>query len=222
MEIKKFMKKLCYQKTEEKGDKQMQLLYGTSNSAKLKHMQEMLDGLNIELIGLKDIDLKLKVDESGKDPLENARIKAVAYYRASGIPTFSCDSGLFIEGLSSERQPGVHVRRVNDKYLDDEEFITYYSNLAQKLGNPVAKFKNGICLVISEDEIYIHDGDDLADKFIMTSKIHPERREGFPMDSIAIDISTRKYFIEVGNNSKNEAEIREGFRKFFKDSLNLV
>ena len=31
------------------------LLYGTSNSAKLQHMKEMLNGLNIKIHGLNDI-----------------------------------------------------------------------------------------------------------------------------------------------------------------------
>ena len=41
-----------------------------------------------------------------KDPLENARQKALAYYRICGQPVFSQDSGLYIEGLPKERQPG--------------------------------------------------------------------------------------------------------------------
>lgn len=102
----------------------MKLLYGTSNPSKLNHMKEMLHGLNIEIIGLKDIGVSINVDESGDFPLENSKIKAMAYYRATGIPTFSCDSGLYIEGLEDDKQPGVHVRRVNGKYLNDENLFS--------------------------------------------------------------------------------------------------
>lgn len=41
------------------------------------------------------------------------------------IPVFASDSGLYIEGIEAERQPGVHVRRVGGKELTDEEMIDY-------------------------------------------------------------------------------------------------
>lgn len=195
----------------------MRLLYGTSNPAKLKHMREMLNGLDIQVIGLNDIELNIDIDETGNTPLENARIKAMTYYKATGIPTFSCDSGLYIEGLEDKKQPGVNVRRVDGKYLNDEEFIEYYSNLAAKLGEKVkAKFKNAICLVLDENNVFKYDGDDIAEHFLITSKVHHKRKIGFPMDSIALDIETRDYFIDMGKNSKNEEEITEGFRNFFR------
>ncbi|MCM0648147.1 hypothetical protein NBE98_07130 [Clostridium swellfunianum] len=195
----------------------MKLLYGTTNQAKLEHMRQILDDLGIEIVGLKDVDLQLEVDESGNNPLENARIKALAYYRAVGMPTFSCDSGLYIEGLEEDKQPGVHVRRVQNKYLDDEEFIQYYSKLVTELGKEtIAKFKNAICLVMDEKNILEYDGDDISDNFIMTSKIHAKRIEGFPMNSISLDIETGSYFVDEDSNNKNEEKLTKGFRKFFK------
>ena len=53
------------------------LLFGTSNEAKLSTMRKHLTGLNINIIGLNDIDIKLPdIDESGSNPLDNAKIKA--------------------------------------------------------------------------------------------------------------------------------------------------
>jgi len=103
----------------------MKFLYGTSNFS--KHMKQMFKGLNIDLYGLSDLGINIKVDESGSTPMENARIKALAYYKVSKIPTFSCDSGLYIEGLSKDKQPGVFVRRKDCKNLNDEEYIKYYT-----------------------------------------------------------------------------------------------
>ena len=64
----------------------MELLYGTTNKAKLESMRRITKILGIEIIGLKDIlarpefsKIKLpEIDESGKNPLENAKIKAMA------------------------------------------------------------------------------------------------------------------------------------------------
>lgn len=179
-------------------------------------MREMLQGLDIEIIGLDDVGINIDVDEIGTTPLENARVKALVYYKATGIPTFSCDSGLYIEGLEEKKQPGVYVRRIDNKYLSDEEFIDYYSRLVSSIGyNTRAKFKNAICLVLNETLIFEDDGDDIADHFLMTSKPHNKRKPGFPMDSIALDIETGKYFMDMDGNYKNEKEITEGFRRFF-------
>ena len=98
------------------------LIYGTGNAGKLDLMRHYLGTLQeIRLLSLKDLPFCWgEVEECGKDPLENARQKALAYYRICGQPVFSQDSGLYIEGLPKERQPGVHVRRVNGVNLTDE------------------------------------------------------------------------------------------------------
>ena len=69
----------------------MKLLYGTGNLAKLSAMRKRLKSLDgkyhIEFIGLNDLDMEiLRVPEDGSSPLENARQKAVAYYKAYHIP----------------------------------------------------------------------------------------------------------------------------------------
>ena len=88
----------------------MQILYGTTNQGKLESMRKITDTLGVELIGLKELDQPIPVvEESGKNPLENAEIKARAYYKAFGMPVFSCDSGLYFDELDEEEQPGIYV-----------------------------------------------------------------------------------------------------------------
>ena len=131
----------------------MKLLYGTTNNGKLHAMKNALKDFDVELIGLKDIEGELpKIREDGKTPLENAEIKARAYYKTFGIPVFSCDSGLYFEELSEEEQPGLHVRRVNGKELTDEEMIEYYAALAGKYGGKITgRYRNAIYFILEED-----------------------------------------------------------------------
>lgn len=68
---------------------------------------------------------------------------------------------------------------------------------------------------MDEKHIFEYDGDDIADNFLITSNAHQKRKEGFPMDSISLNIGTRKYFVDIGKDSKNEEEITKGFRYFF-------
>lgn len=133
----------------------MKLLYATGNPAKITAMQNRLNKLGIELIGLKDLNREIpRVTEDGSTPLENAVKKALGYYEAFRMPLFSCDSGLYIDGIPENLQPGIHVRTINGKYLTDAEMMEYYSSLAVRYGDLTARYRNAICLVLDKDHIY--------------------------------------------------------------------
>lgn len=196
----------------------MKLLYGTGNPAKLSSMRRRLSGLDIEIIGLCDLDVEIPdVPEEGNTPLENATQKASSYYRAFHIPVFSCDSGLYIKGIPDELQPGVNVRRVNGKCLTDEEMTTYYSGIAEKYGDLRARYKNAICFVMDEEHIYKAMEDTMAgEEFIITSKPHATVKKGFPLDSLSIDIKTGKYYYDLLENELDQVAVEDGFIEFFK------
>ena len=44
------------------------------------------------------------------------------------------DDTLYLEGVPDELQPGLFLRRVNGKALNDEEMIEYYTSLVKKYG----------------------------------------------------------------------------------------
>lgn len=205
----------------------MKLLYGTGNPAKLSVMRKRLDKLKIELIGLNDLKAEgkeiPKVTENGATPLENARLKALAYYEAFRIPVFSCDSGLYFDKVPDEIQPGVHVRNINGKSLSDEEMVTYYTGLAKKYGNLTAEYRNAICFVADKEHIYESMEPDLySERFIITDKPHSAiRKKGFPLDSISIDIKTGKYYYDLVDDKLEQLAIEDGFLKFFENICNL-
>ena len=205
----------------------MKLLYGTGNRAKLSAMRSRLKQLDIELIGLDDLRAEGKtipqVVEDGKTPLENARLKATAYYEAFHIPVFSCDSGLYFDNVSEAIQPGVHVRNVNGKCLTDDEMIDYYSGLVKIYGNLVARYRNAICFV--QDDTHIYEAMEPSmesEKFILTDKPHSAiRKKGFPLDSISLDIKTNKYYYDLPTNRLEQVAVEDGFLDFFKRVLDL-
>lgn len=200
---------------------EIKLLYGTGNPAKLNAMKKRLSRLGITLVGLKDLGCEIpEVVEDGKTPLENARKKAVAYFEAFRIPVFSCDSGLYIDGVPENEQPGVHVRRVNGKVLSDEQMIVHYSSLAKKYGNPTARYRNAICFV--EDEKHIYEAMEPSmgsSAFILTSKPYPVMKKGFPLDSLSVDIKTGKYYYELTGNELDRLAVEDGFAEFFRKIL---
>ncbi|MBP1543378.1 MAG: xanthosine triphosphate pyrophosphatase, partial [Oscillospiraceae bacterium] len=172
----------------------MKILYGTTNPAKLSSMRKWLSGLDIELVSLNDMDGEIPdVPETGDTPLENAELKARAYYKAFGMPVFSADSGLYFDDLP-EYSPRVHVRNVNGKHLTDDEMIEYYGGLAAKYGDIKARYRNAICFVLDELHIYTEFSDDISwDPFLITSVPHPKRVEGYPLDSLSKYIENGEY-----------------------------
>jgi len=200
---------------------EIKLLYGTGNPAKLNAMKKRLSGLGITLIGLKDLGCEIPdVVEDGKTPLENARKKAAAYFDAFRIPVFSCDSGLYIDGVPENEQPGIHVRRVNGNVLSDEQMIAHYSALAEKYGNPTARYRNAICFVADENHIYEAMEPSMgSNAFILTSKPYPVMKKGFPLDSLSVDIKTGKYYYELTGNELDKLAVEDGFAEFFRKIL---
>jgi 8-oxo-dGTP diphosphatase len=211
----------------------MKLLYATTNKAKLESMQRVTNSLNIEIIGLKDLqnlqefkNIELpQIDESGKNPLENAIIKAKAYYKVLQIPLFSCDSGLYFENVDEKDQPGTHIRRVNGKTLTDEEALEYYANLATSYGGKIkAKYKNAICLILDEKNIFSSMDSSLEiEPFYLVDKPHSKVVEGFPLDSLSVDIKTEKYYNDLEDNlAVDKSTIEIGFTNFFKQVFSQI
>lgn len=205
----------------------MQILFGTGNQAKLSAMKSRLEKIGIELIGLHELRAEGKsipeVLENGNTPLENAKLKALAYYEAFRIPVFSCDSGLYFDHVPDEVQPGVHVRNVNGKCLSDEEMMEYYAGLVRKYGNLVAQYRNAICFVMDEKHIYeAMEPSMYSEKFILTDKPHSKIREkGFPLDSISIDMKTNRYYYDLAEDELAQFDVEDGFLQFFQKVLSL-
>lgn len=211
----------------------MKLLYATTNKAKLESMQRVTNSLNIEIIGLKDLqnlqefkNIELpQIDESGKNPLENAIIKAKAYYKVLQIPLFSCDSGLYFENVDEKDQPGTHIRRVNGNTLTDEEALVYYAKLATSYGGKIkAKYKNAICLILDEKNIFSSMDSSLEiEPFYLVDKPHSKVVEGFPLDSLSVDIKTEKYYNDLEDNlAVDKSTIEIGFTNFFKQVFSQI
>lgn len=203
----------------------MKLLFGTGNQAKLSAMKSRLAESGIEVIGLQDLRAEGKripeISENGNTPLENARLKALAYYEVFHMPVFSCDSGLYFDNVPDEMQPGVHVRNVNGKCLSDEEMVEYYAGLVRQYGNLIARYRNAICLVLDENHVYESmDASMDSESFILTDKPHSAvRKKGFPLDSMSIDRKTNRYYYDLPPEALEQLAVEDGFLQFFRNCI---
>lgn len=199
----------------------MKILYGTTNNGKLQAMKNALKDFDFELIGLKDIEGELPyIKEDGETPLENAEMKARAYFEAFHMPVFSCDSGLYFEELSEEEQPGLHVRRIGGKELTDEEMIVHYAALAEAHGGRITgRYRNAICFILDEDRQFSSMDMSIAtEPFVLVAKPHEKRVKGFPLDSLSVDIATGKYYYDLEVKDVSTS-VDDGVRAFFRKAL---
>ena len=180
----------------------MKVLFATTNPAKIKRYAEALQKRNVEIITIKELGIYLPIEETGKNAIENAYIKAKSYYDATGITTIGIDNNLFIEELPDNKQPGTHVRRVNGKELTDDEMIEYYLGLVKEYGGRLtAEWVFGMV---------IYDGQEAKEyswgksKFYLIDKPSEKRNLGYPLDSISIMPECNKYFVDLTEEDKNK------------------
>lgn len=178
----------------------MKVLFATKNPAKIKRYVNKLEEKGIQVLTLQDIDINLKVEENGKNALENAYLKAKAYYDATGIISIGIDDTLFIEGLPEEKQPGTNVRRVNGKELSDDEMIQHYTDLVKEYGEKlIARWVYGIAIYNgSETKQFTWS----KGNFYFVDKPCEKRNPGYPLDSISIMPEYNKYFVELTQEEK--------------------
>jgi XTP/dITP diphosphohydrolase len=84
------------------------LVIATHNAGKLTEMRELLEPYRIEAVDAATLGLP-EPEETGMTFRENARIKADAAARASGLAAFADDSGLVVDALNGA--PGIHSAR---------------------------------------------------------------------------------------------------------------
>jgi XTP/dITP diphosphohydrolase len=85
------------------GDK---LLVATHNAGKLEEIADLLSDFDISVVGAAEYGLP-EPEETGTSFVENARIKAHAAAKATGLPALSDDSGIEIDALDGA--PGVYT-----------------------------------------------------------------------------------------------------------------
>ena len=87
----------------------MKLVLATNNMGKVREFARILEPLGISLLTQQQAGVQVQPEENGTTFAENARIKAMAVYQATGLPTIADDSGLCIDALDG--QPGVYSAR---------------------------------------------------------------------------------------------------------------
>ncbi len=105
----------------------MKFVLASQNKGKLAEMAEILKDLGVEIVLQSDLGISVDVEETGTTFEENARLKAVAVMKASGLPAIADDSGLCVDALNGG--PGVYSARYGGDISDPEKVQLLLENM---------------------------------------------------------------------------------------------
>lgn len=174
------------------------IAFATSNPTKSKRFSKGLLENDIEVLSLKDLNIELDIDENGNDVIENALIKARACYKKTNMPSIGMDDSLYLENVPEDKQPGLFVRRINDKTLSDDEMLQYYTSLVKKYGingKLNCKWIYGLAVVDENGKEHTYTWD--KDNFYMVENVSEKINPGYPLNSISKYKIINKYFTDI-------------------------
>ena len=96
------------------------IVLASSNSGKLREIQQVLKHLNLQLLPQSEFDIS-DADETGLSFIENAIIKARHASAISGLPALADDSGLEVDVLQG--RPGIYSSRYAGDMATDADNV---------------------------------------------------------------------------------------------------
>ena len=187
-----------------------QVVFATNNPTKAKRFSEGLIKNDIEVLSLRDLNISVDIDENGENVIENALLKARECYKKTKLPSIGMDDSLYLEGVPLEKQPGLFVRRVNGKTLNDEEMIEHYTHLVRKYGidgQLDCKWIYGLAVIYEhgQESTYTWNKDNFYMVDIASNIINP----GYPLNSISKYKLIDKYFVDINEDDKKFIKVNE-------------
>jgi XTP/dITP diphosphohydrolase len=134
----------------------MELLIATHNPGKMREFRQLLMPLGARFCFSSELGLHVEVVEDGSTYAENARKKAEAYRRASGLLTLADDSGLEVDALGGA--PGVYSARYRPGSDEDrvEALLAHLRDVPWE--QRTAQFRCVVVIVTSGGEVYEAEG----------------------------------------------------------------
>lgn len=181
-----------------------EIIFGTSNPAKITQVKGALAGLEIDIKGLDGFDNLPDVIEDGQTAQENARIKALAFAKATGKIVFSMDNALYLDGLSEDEQPGINVRRIPgvEGRPTDEQMLEYFAGVIKRLGNEI-KGRWEFAIAVANLKGIIEEITICSPRFFR-SQLSRKVVQGYPLESLQVDPKSGKYIADMTQEEQGQ------------------
>lgn len=168
------------------------IVIASGNPAKVERYRKLFVKIADEVVGLKDMGITDKPQETGETAEENAGIKARFYCDRARLPVFCEDEALFVDFLPEDQQPGVHVRRINRvDEVDDDKLLNHYEEIIAKTPENLrfGYWHVAYCLAKPDGNFRVIANDYSIKFFHPLSKV---RLPGWPLSSIQGPTSLNK------------------------------
>lgn len=202
-----------------------QIVLATRNGHKVRELQtilqDLIEELDLEIIGLGEFPDVAEVVETGVTFAENATLKAVAAAKATGLPALADDSGLAVDVLGGA--PGVFSGRWAGTHGQDR------ANLELLLGqlydvpdqHRAAAFVCAAVLALPDGTVVVREG-----RMPGSLSREPRGDNGFGYDPILVVEGDSRTSAELTFEEKNAISHRgkafralaDDLRKVFTDS----
>lgn len=188
----------------------MKILIATGNAGKLAEFRALLAELDVAAVTPAEIGMTPPdVAETGTTFLENARLKAHAYARASGLHALADDSGLEVAALGGA--PGVRSSRFAGEDGNAAKNIRKLLTALEGEKNRSARF---VCqLVLSDGENVLIEAHGRLDGTITAA---PAGSNGFGYDPVFLVPALGKTMAELSPDRKNALSHRKNALDDFK------
>lgn len=173
------------------------LLLGTRNPGKIVELRALLQGLDLELRSVDELDHPpAEPPEDAPTYAENAAFKALAYARATGITTIADDSGLEVDALGGA--PGVRSRRYFGEDVTPEDRNRMLLALLDGVAERAARFVSVIALAQPDGRVDTFDG-------VVRGEIGAAARgrDGFGYDPVFVIAGDGRTMAELSQEEKN-------------------
>ncbi|MGP8154246.1 MAG: XTP/dITP diphosphatase [Smithella sp.] len=181
----------------------MKIVFASGNEGKIREIREMLEGMGIQLVSLKDYACVPEIEEDGKSFLENALKKAKIISAFTGETVLADDSGLQVDVLGGE--PGIYSARYAGEKATDDDNINLL--LAKLKSIPQGKRNASFCCALV---LYGVDGSYDSFESKWKGRIIDERRgdNGFGYDPVFFVPELKMTASELPAEIKNKVSHR--------------
>ncbi len=179
----------------------IQVVLATRNQGKVKELQALLAGYDVEVLGLDRFPQVGEIEETGDTFEENARIKAQAVSSVTGLIALADDSGIVVDALAGA--PGVHSARYSGEKATDD---TNNAKLLQALdGLPPARRTCRFVSVVVAHAPHSEGGRELVAEGAWEGVVGlaPKGGGGFGYDPLFIDPDLGRTAAELTRDEKN-------------------
>ena len=155
------------------------IIFATGNQGKMREIRQILEGMDVEILSMKEAGIETDIVEDGADFTENAVIKAKAIAAMTDHIVLADDSGLEIDYLNKE--PGIYSAR----YLgEDTSYDIKNADLLRRMEGVEEKLRTArfVCAIAA----IMPDGEVLTTLGTIEGHIgyEPKGENGFGYDPI--------------------------------------